>query len=91
MTKKIDKAATAQSIIDKCLSSNGYSIDIDKFNRKSKSEKFLKEAAAFCRVPVVYTESDDKVKDIITKVAVAEDDGPKTFSDPYYGSFTAMH
>lgn len=64
MAKKIDKAATAQAIIDKCFSSIGYSIDIDKFNKKRKTERFLKEAAKFCNVPIVYTESKN---DIITR------------------------
>ena len=45
--KKIDKNATIQNILNKCNSSIGFSINMDKF-------KFLKECAKFCGVPVVY-------------------------------------
>ena len=52
--KKINKNQTIKNILDKCNSSIGWSINIDKFNKESKSDKFLIGAAKFCGVPVVY-------------------------------------
>jgi len=57
-TKKINIKATADKIIDKVNRSRGMmSIDIAKFNEKLKgkdAEEFIKEAAEFCGVEIVY-------------------------------------
>lgn len=55
--KKINIKATAQNILNKVRHSNGMTIDIAKFNEKLKgkdAEEFIKEAAEFCGVEIVY-------------------------------------
>jgi len=52
--KKINKRATIKNILDKCNSSIRFSIDVDKFNKHPKDDKFLIEAAKFCGTDVVY-------------------------------------
>ena len=55
--KVIDKPKTIQNIIDWANRSRYHSIDIKGFNEKvnaADGEKFLKEAAEFCGVEVVY-------------------------------------
>lgn len=50
----INKTKTIQNILNKCNRSIGYSIDIALFNQKKNDVQFLKEAAEFCEVGVVY-------------------------------------
>ena len=55
--KKLNKKATIKNILDKANRSIGISIDTVKFNEKAKAkdgEKFIKEAAVFCEVDIVY-------------------------------------
>lgn len=56
-TKKINIKETAKNILDRVKHSNGMTIDVAKFNKKLKGKdagKFIKEAAEFCSVEIVY-------------------------------------
>ena len=58
MTKEINKQATIQNILNWANQSNGNSIDTNKFNEKMKQddwESFLREAAEYCKVEIVYS------------------------------------
>jgi hydrogenase maturation factor HypF (carbamoyltransferase family) len=52
--KAVDKKATIENILAKANSSTGYSIDVEKFNKRKNSIKFLKECAEFMKVDVAY-------------------------------------
>ena len=57
MSKKtINKEATIQKILDKCNSSIGYSIKVDKFNKHPKTDEFLKDCCGFLEIEVVYND-----------------------------------
>ena len=52
--RKLNKELTIQNIMNRINSSIGYSIDIEKWNKTSKTEKLLKECAKFVQAEVVY-------------------------------------
>jgi hypothetical protein len=54
MVKTINKKGTIQNILDKCNSSIGTSINVQKFNERSNDDTFLIECANFLNVPVEY-------------------------------------
>lgn len=56
MKKTVNKESTIKRILDKCNSSIGHYIDIEKFNKRSNDVKFLTDACVFLGIPVIYNQ-----------------------------------
>lgn len=54
MRRKINENATIGNIVKRCNSNIGYCINMEKFNKEPKTDKFLIECAKFVRAEVVY-------------------------------------
>lgn len=52
--KTVNKQKTIQNILDRCNARIGFSINMDKFNKKREDVEFLMEAAEFVGAKVVY-------------------------------------
>jgi len=52
--RKLNKVKTIEKILKKCSSSIGYSINVDKFNKRRDNVDFITRAAKLVSVEPVY-------------------------------------